>query len=234
MIKINNFYILEEACATKETGPCFPQISKMAKNYNFRSENSIYKLGKYDEEIPDFEPDFDHFILKGNSKKTDILSNVFLTNTGFIISEKFKSCLKNFKLPKHKFYPVILKHGSDVINNYYYLHILNININEINFAESKFVTRGINNNIIEEYKFHNIEELQNERKKIKEIANLKNEYVSLWSLKISLTKNFPYDFFRIGGTIDSKFYISSALKEKFIIEKLTGIEILETDKLRFN
>src|SRR4051812_30041341 len=103
------YYSFDFSTEKKDVGSEFPQIQKMKSGYNSDGPHSVYKLGRCYEALPNFTPDLDGFILHSRAKKTDFISKS-LTSRGFIISEKVKRILSQYKLPLHAFYPIKLYH----------------------------------------------------------------------------------------------------------------------------
>ncbi len=107
--------------ATEGVGRAFPQHEKMRDGYNYDSPNSVHRL-PYDA-LPDFEPDFDTVVIHTQAKLTDLLSSAPIKNTGYLVSERFRTLLLEFALPQHRFYPVPATHRGKLIDGYFWLQL---------------------------------------------------------------------------------------------------------------
>src|SRR5688572_2208018 len=101
------YYTLGYANTRNETGPQYPQVQRMGKDYDYDAPNSIHQLRA---DVPLFTPNFDHFVLHRSAKPTDLISNA-LTGFGYIVSRHFKEVLSLFSMPAHEFYPAKILHN---------------------------------------------------------------------------------------------------------------------------
>ena len=224
-------YVLKEACATKETGAYFPQISKMNADYNFDADNSIHCLGrKYHNSIPDNEPNFNYFVMNSKSKLTDFLSCSTLSSWGFIVSSKTKVILESTSLPIHKFFPVTIFYKKEFIKSYYYIHIVSYLYERINFNESTFYIGDDSDNIIKSnIKFKNHDELLNSKREFQK-ENISNR---IFKQEIKLFEEPEFDIFCIKGEFDSDIYIKQNLKNSFANSGITGFETALSNKIKW-
>jgi len=93
----------------------------MRAGYNYDAPNSVHNL-PYDS-LPDFEPTFDTVVIHKQAKLTDLLSSAPIRNTGFLVSERFRTVLLEFALPQHRFYPVPATHRGKQITDYFWLQL---------------------------------------------------------------------------------------------------------------
>lgn len=226
-----NIYILEESCATNETGAYYPQITKMQKGYKYEAENSVYYTKRYYDKIPPFTPNFDYFVMNGKSKRSDFLSNSMMGKNGFIINQKVKDVLKDFLLPKHEFFPVSVFHKQEFIENYFFFQLVCDLSNIVDYQNSIFQVEDIGGRPLEEIFFQNREEYFEKKEQLKIQAKVDNTHYFLWAKKNVLQQDVDYDLFRIGGTFDNNIYIKENLKNALIENKITGCEIIYTDRV---
>ncbi len=215
------YYIFDFATDKNIIGSEFPQIQKMTANYNYDSTNSVYALGRCYENLPNFNPDLDGFILHSKSLRTDFISNAIISN-GFIVSKRVKDILKQFSLPLHAFYSIDLYHKKQAIDNYYWLHLISDLTDYVDYPKSSFF-------IYKDYTYNlgaiNIsskEDFLFQKTKLKE--QNKEHTITIWAERLFLNREIKYDLFEV-GMFDSNHYITESLKVALEIEKVTGITI---------
>ena len=225
-----NYYYLEPACNTPETGSEFPQVQKMAPGYDYKGPKSVYALTKAVEVFPDFIPDLDYFVVHGKAKLTDLLS-VSTVDGGFLISPRFKILLEKFNVVNHRFYSGRLLYKKE-FHNFYWLHIISNFTSFVDYPKSTFF-------VYQNYT-HNLGYVPIESEddfKIKK-AKLKKDNpdktITIWAEKIRLNNNFnkSIDLFTI-GTFDRHYYVSDRLKKAIENEKITGCNIQSADNLKW-
>lgn len=195
----------------------YTQTDGMGPGYNLRGNNSVWNIPNLRK--PNFEPDFDCFMLDKKAKLTDIISTSTINACGFIVSDKLKNLFDNFKLPPHIYYPVVLLHKKERITNYYWLHFTEDNTKYIDFDNSEFIRRDpLFVNDFERLNIKNEEDLISERKK----SNLKHIFPS----KLRLLNKGDLLVF---GVFWNKFFINSLLAQN--IEK--GSTGVSTAKVNF-
>ncbi|RYU94333.1 hypothetical protein [Emticicia agri] len=227
-----NIYILEEACATKETGAYYPQITKMGKGYDYNAKDSIYIFSRqYYNSIPPFIPNFDHFVMNGKSKISDFLSCSLMGSTGFILSVQVKEIFEKFLLPEHRFYQIRLLRGKDFIENYYYLKVVCDLSDIVDYPNSIFIKKDIRDRILEEIILDDKEAYIRKDQEVKKESKIQDIYYSLWAKKIALKYTIDFDLFSVRGTFDNKIYIKENLKNALFEKNITGAEILHTDRI---
>jgi len=219
---MSSYFILEPACNTIETGSAYPQVQKMAPGYDYYALNSVHALSRSGKKFPDFVPNLDHFVVNGKAKLTDLLS-VATLHGGFLISEKLKSVLENFKLPPHKFYDAKVFYKKQ-FHSYYWMHIICDLTDLVDYSNSVFfIYVNYAHNLGHVPVASKIEYLQ---KKDKVKKDNPDKAVTIWAEKIKMTPEFDtkFDLFEIGA-FDSNYYISLSLKEAIEGEKISGCSI---------
>jgi hypothetical protein len=222
------YYILKPAVDTPETGSTYPQVQKMAPGYDYEANNSVYALSREVEKLPDYEPNLDYFIVHSKARLSDILS-VATIYGGFLISEKLKTVLEQFKLPTHKFYPARLQYKKQFYN-YYWMHIICNLTDYVDYPNSTFF---VYHNFSKNLGYINIaskDELIQKEENLKELNPGKT--VAIWAERIVLSASFnrKLDLFKISN-FDSRYYISESLQQAVVEAKITGCSITEATHL---
>ena len=206
-------------------GTIYPQIQKMKEGYNYKSYNSVHALSRKTTEFPDFIPDLDHFVLSNRTGLSDMLSTSVINTGGFLISEKFKNVIENFKIIPHKFYEAKVLYKKSIFP-YYWFHAIGNMYSFVDYKKSKFF---IYHNFSHNIGYINIDSFEDyiiKKEKIKKDNPTKT--VTIWAEKIFLNEDFDktLDFFEV-GIFNSQYFISEKLK--FHIEKnnITGVLIKE-------
>ena len=222
------FYIVSPATNTTETGSEYPQVQKMAPEYNYQAKNSVYAVSKTLDKIPDYKPNLDYFIVSEKAKLTDILS-VSTIHGGFLISPSYKKILENFNLPLHKFFNANVFYKQKFFK-YYWLHIICDLTNNVDYSNSEFIAFYNYKHDLGTIKISTKEDFL--QKKIELKNNNPGKTITIWAKKIAFKKvfNSNLDLFKI-GMFDSNFYITGKLKEKIYSEKITGCSILPATNL---
>jgi len=215
-------YTLKLSSDTCIIGSEYPQIQKMKPGYDYEGICSVYKLGRCYQALPDFVPDLDGFVLHSRAKLTDFLSNVFSSPQGFIISERVKNILQDFKLPLHDFYSIKLYHKKKTIDNYYWLHIICDLTNIVNYPESDFYIYKDYSYDLGNIRVFSKEDLLEKKSYLKE--KNKGHSITIWAKELKLTQKVEYDFFDIGSFVENH-YITEQLKNRLEKEKVNGIAI---------
>jgi hypothetical protein len=221
------YYIFKGACATKETGPVYPQIQKWKPGYNDDKPDSYYSYYNAAKGgiFPDFEPNLDSLLLHGKAKPTDFLSSGL--SIGFIINKKLKTLFEQFTLPPHRFFSAKIIYKKEELNDYYLMHIVSDYTDFIDYSKSTFITCGFfNSNPVpliltskQDFTRQSVE-LQNNFN-----TNTK-DYRSIEATEIHLNQKFnkSLDFFKI-GQVDINFYISQNLKDALLENNITGCDL---------
>ena len=220
------WYTLEYAVAIKETGPQYPQVQRMGKDYDYDAPNSIHQLA---EDVPQFSPNLDHFVLHRSAKPTDLVSNG-LTGFGFIVSDRFKKVLLCFNLPAHEFYPAKILHNRTWLTNYYWLQIgAGMMIDLVDYKASEFYVRNIAK--IFKSELGSVEvfskgDFENKRQELKS----KDSNLAMWAKKIVMNNSFSKELDMFSMTrFNADTFISDRLKKVIDEAKLTGLEVKPTE-----
>ena len=221
------YFTLNFASATKETGTEYPQVQEMGQKYDYDAPNSIDALIRFRSKLPDFTPNLDYFILHNRANPTDILSTAPISGVGLLISEKFKSLLEDFHLPKHTFYEARVLHRGFFIEGYYWFHFISDYTNYVDYAKSDFF---LYKNYSKDLGSIEVKSKEDFSKKEKDIEN--DVSLAIWSRKITLTNDFDHnlDLFKV-SKFNSDVFISEKLSQSIKGNKLTGFVIKSTDIL---
>ena len=191
------YFIVEDSLDEKVVGKDFPQAYKFIKGYNPDAPNMLFSIYKYRESFPDYIPDLDGIMLSGSAKLTNIVSNGF-SPFFFIIDERVKQLLEQYKLCPHRFYPLGL-YKRKVKYNYFLLYIVSNYIDYVDCAKTSFIEYNI-------------------------ASGKKKGYTqTIWGNRIVMNDQFDseLDFFTI-TRIDGRQYISERLKNAIEANGLTG------------
>ncbi|WP_195652690.1 imm11 family protein [Bacteroides cellulosilyticus] len=213
------YFIVEDSLDEKVVGKDFPQAYKFIKGYNPDAPNMLFSIYKYRKSFPDYIPDLDGIMLSGSAKLTNIVSNGF-SPFFFIIDERVKQLLEQYKLCPHRFYPLGL-YKRKVKYNYFLLYIVSNYIDYVDCAKTSFIEY----NIASGKKFGDVfikskDELFQKRDEIKKE---KGYTQTIWGNRIVMNDQFDseLDFFTI-TRIDGRQYISERLKNAIEANGLTG------------
>lgn len=219
-----NYFILEAAVNTSETGPVYPQVQGMSPNYNYEAPNSVHALSRASDHFPTHPPNLNYFVVHNKANLTDLIS-VAVTSGGFLINNKLKMVFDRFNITAHQFYPARLMHRGIFYDNYFWIHFIQSDLAKfVDFKKSTFF-------IYHNYKYNlgfvkisSFDDLIQKRKVIKQKTPHKT--VTIWAENICLQKTFDnkLDAFEI-GTFDSNFYVSERLREALAGAKITGCVI---------
>ncbi len=213
-----NYFIAKDSSDENVVGTDYPQAYKFIKGYNPRAPQALFSLYEYRNRFPEYIPDLDGIMLSGFAKLTDIVSHGF---AHFIISEKAKFVLEQFKLCPHRFYPLGL-YKRKIKHNYFLLFTISDYSDFVNYARSTFIECSLSNGEKAGYvSVTSKEDLLKKRELIKEQRD--NVAWTIWGDRIVLSSDFDreLDFFRI-SRIDSATYISERLKNAMESNGLTG------------
>ncbi len=226
------YYIFKEACATKETGPVYPQIQKWKPGYDDDRLNSYfsYYLASKQGEFPDFTPDLDSLIMHGKAKPTDIVSSII--SIGFVVSKKLKEVFEHFAFPPHRFYPAKLMHKNAGFD-YYFMHIISDYTDFVDFGKSTFITCGFSNSDPQPITLTSKQDYINKAKQLQDDSFVKQlTYRSIQAKEIHFNGEFnkQIDFFQI-NRFDINFCISQRLKDAITENAITGCDIQPTNRI---
>jgi len=217
-MKTTQYYILNKAAGTNGTGKVYPQSQRMRDGYFYKSPNSCWNITW--NKLPNFNPDLNYFVLEKKAKLTDVISAVSLP-VGYLMNDRTKNVITQFKLPKHQFYSASVMQNSTIFDNYnLFLHVGDISEN-IDYQNSEFQVLQINE-VIETFCVNSKVEFENKK------ASL-SPFHKINALKIALLneENIDTDVFLLN--FDTRTYISHRLKTALEEAHITGIEIVPTD-----
>lgn len=222
------YCIFKPAINSTETGPVYPQVQKMSPDYDYDAPNSVHRLSREVDKLPDYEPNIDYLILHGKAKPSDLLSVTPISN-GFLVSEKLKTIFEQFNLPTHRFYPAKVQHKTQFYN-YYWLHIICNLTDKVEYPKSTFFVYYNFSKNMGYVDVASKDDLLQKRQKLK--ADNPGKTVTIWAEKITLkhSSNKNLDLFEI-GTFDANYYISEPLQQALIKAKITGYSITPASNL---
>ncbi len=216
---MNNYYILKIASGTEQTGTQFPQCQGMAEGYDYNGVNSYRKL-RHDV-FRNLKPDLDSFLLQKKAKLTDFVSK---TNPyfGFLLNEKVKNIMQNYKLLPYRFYNASIKEKEMFYNDFFLFHFISDLSEFIDYTNTKFVVTDYID-IVEEFNTSSKSELYSKWKSTSSLYEFK-----VYQYQFITDFEIEFDLFKVSFT-DPKTYISHRLKTALEEANITGIEIVPTD-----
>ena len=179
--------------------------------------------------IPEYTPNLDHFVLAGKARPTDLLS-VAVINGGFLISEKFKKILEQFKLPTHKFYPAKVKRRNELLD-YYWMHMICNLTDNVDYPNSKFF---VYQNFSTALGFIDINSKDDYFQKSEALkSNNPGKILAIWASQIVLPSSIVehLDLFEI-VKLNADTFISEGLRKAIKDEGITGCYITNAGKLQ--
>lgn len=214
---MKKYYKIENQIDTEEVGRNISsQTDGLVGEITFSSNHS-YSIFSHHNLPEQFVPT-ETIKLANSAKQTDFISTGLISGFGFVVSEKLKNILEQFKLVQHKFYPIPLVHKQRKLEDYYWLHMYQPKQEYVDFDNSTFQVRKFSQVIKDELKFKSIDEYWEERKNYKP-----GQLFRIKQLKI---KENDYDFLYIGVGGIMKL-ISEELRDKLIEMKITGFKTSE-------
>lgn len=217
------YFRLKNSNSHKEVGFQF-QTNGYIEGYEIDGPNSRTKL-TYDI-FPDFVPDL-RFGLHPKSKLTDVVDASNISAMGFLINEKVKNIFSQFKNSGYRFYDAtIIDHNGQMLP-YFWMHIVSNNYSMIDFEKSifrksNFPLKTATTKNGDSIDILNIDDFEEKG----EILFHDDYYVVPDEIKIDNKEE--YDCLYFSKLRIKSVYISERLAKMLKIEKVTGIEILET------
>lgn len=205
------YFLISNSTNLKEIGH-YIQCKGMPDGYNykwFEQPNSMTNLTN--DSFPDFEPDL-VFELEKKAKLTDIVSTSNISAKGLLMNEKTKNIFEQCNLGQHKFYPATVIYKNEK-HQYFWLHILNLRIEDINLKESKFYKSEFGFDKLGYLSFNGYEEAFR-------IARETDCFIR--PEKIIMNKNYINIFYL---PISNSIYISNNLKTILDKNNINGMEI---------
>lgn len=199
----------------------YPQTTRTSKEgYHVDSFNSELKV--HFDNFPNFAPNY-ALDLAPKAIETDFLDRGSL-DFGFIVSDRLKELLKEFKLPPHRFYPIKVY---DSHSQYFWFHYIS-NIEKYLDYQNTEIEIYINRppfDIDSTKRFSSQSDIMLFKKSMPYNKSMRFK-------EIHLNEDFPnYDLFEITG---AQYFtlISERLKERLEQGKVTGYETIEYEKIK--
>lgn len=208
------YYLLTEMVDEPETGNVWPQIRGVSSTYNLGGDKSIFKLKP--NVFPDFEPDFDSFVLSAKAKRTDFLSQSLIGHSGFLISPRVQNVFLKFRIPEMLFFEVSVVEAKKQKSKYFWAHIKCELYDMIDFQKTSFITKNMLGLKGDELEINSIEDYKIKREEITKSTDFVSQ-----NLYLNNDNILNLDLIRI-GLFDKGFYISEGLREELIRNKITG------------
>lgn len=223
-----SYFQIEHAFDSKVVG-CYPQSTQMGCDYNHSRPDSIDNVDV--NKVPSFIPFTGCFVLQKQAKLTDFISTAILP-TGFIVSEKAKNVMVQFKLGKHAFFPTKISYRDKVYDDYFWFIFEPIDLSyHIDYNFTEFYLTDFNGTRIRQMKIKTAEELKNTLQFVAEETSGGNKIQSP-ALYIKGDYAKEYDFIELPiSPYDT--LISDRLKQQFTLNYITGIRFKEKDWLKF-
>lgn len=220
---MNKYYVLSIDPDPKVIGVRDGGSQAVIQRSGFSDKNIYDKvlsfLGSYDSwlrenEEPSFAIELQCVRLKKSAKTTDFMQfGPALMNCPFLVSEKSRSLLNNYKISKHKFYPSVVQTNFCEQLKYQLFFCMSLDLKVIDFKNS-IIYEGLqisNNTILE---INSIQEYESIKKSTSKLIRF-NKYV----LNEFFDKNL--DMFVLGSNV----FVSECLRYELLKADLTGIEI---------
>ena len=209
------YYHIELQTENHQIGKEYPQTDCLTQIH-------AHSLSSW--EFPKFEPKI-IFKLSKKAILTDFLSNSAIGARGYLVSQKAKEILIEFNLMDYQFYPVIIQTSKGELI-YFWLHLTQPDlIHEIDYRKSIFYETKwefredvIQINSYDDYL---------EKKKLDTKASFGAE---LDKTVVKEQFNKELDLFTF-LPFDNNIYISEKLKNSFLVNNITGIDIEEASNL---
>lgn len=207
----------------KIIGTEYPQIQTMGGTVDKNAPDSLYNV--YSDAFPNFIPNLNYFILHKNAKLTDVLSTAMISY-GFVLNDKVKKILEQFKLPPHKFYPAIVEHKGTFYENYHWFFYICDVLDFIDYNKTKFFITDLVNNKLEDCK--NITS-SNSLKNVKDVLTGQG-YINADIIYLKKDITFAYDLLEITFG-NYRTYISEKLNDAFKKDGIIGFNIAPANKI---
>lgn len=211
----DSYYSIEPAVSTFETGPVYPQ-GGISLQYNKRKMDSFTNLKSF--QLPDFTPDFDHFVLNPKAKYTNLISGSII-HYGLLCNKELLDTILQFKIQENAVFKALIKKGNES-KEYFWLHLgENDLLNTIDYRASQFYVKRslIKKDSIQlsSYKDYWV--------KLREF-----NYKTIKHKSLTFLEKITFDLFVI-PFFDGRIIISEKLKDAILKKKHTGINIKEVE-----
>ena len=220
------YYVLKNSTGDDIGNVTGIQIKGRSFDYPYNDQSSYQHLSNLTPAR--ITPNFDYLIVEPKAIMTDFISCTGIIHaTGFIVSEKSKKLLEQFKLMPHHFYPVRLLHKTKFYD-YHWLHLEHDYINDIDYNKSAFITKKPSPwnipNWDEEKTSVNIRSIENMISVRKENAGIRTIEPSFLHLANPLVRDL--NLFAFSSFGDDNVIISEKLKDAIDEFHLSGTEII--------
>src|SRR5215207_4672214 len=205
-------------------GAQYPQIQTMDGTVNKNAPDSLYNV--YPDELPDFIPNLNHFVLEKSAIVTDVLSAAMISY-GFIVNEKVKDILCGHRLPTYQFYPATIKHNGTFLKNYYWFFYISDVLDFIDYGKTRFFITDMVDNKIEECR--NIGSAQRLRSLKEVLPDDRNVHSDCIFFEKALTASF--DLFKVSFG-NYRTYISERLASA--LQNTSGLTISLSNNVLLN
>jgi hypothetical protein len=210
------FYIIKPAVNNDEVGKVFPSV-ECIDNYNFESQNSIYKLRS--EIFPDFIPDI-RLRLSTGANPCDVMNQAVISVPGLLITPRLKVIFQKFDIVPHKYFAASIEKNGTQSEYCWIGFVWNDGINHLDFRNSKFkikkIFRDLDEIVVKDY--FDLLQKQSELEPFKVIYNYQTTMI-----------NVKYDLFI--HPLNHSIYISENLFNALRIERITGLDFSNAENL---
>ena len=133
-----NYFKIVLSSDSEEIGIEYPQVQGIFPKQIANDLDSVYQISK-EKKLPDEQIRMNYLLLKEKAILTDFLSsNILPSLYGFLVSERVTKILKRYNLPDHKILSSKVKHTSEELSNYNWIHILPLSNDYVNYEASVF------------------------------------------------------------------------------------------------
>lgn len=204
------------------------QVESMTEDYD-RTSNGSYNLLPTNKEIKVI-PNFDALLLTKNARLTDWISAIvpFSSSIFFIASQRMTKLILNHNCSKElQVFDAKVEQNS-VLYSYKCLYSYDRSMSLIDFEKITFDKVDIISKKIFE-KLSILDSTEFDKITLKGLTDKERPY-KLVPNKISLKKNIPLDFFRI-GIAPYGYFVSERLKESIVSHDFSGIAFTSLEEL---
>lgn len=225
------YYLFTYSKNEKITG-CFPQSRTMTDNYQYYSDNSVWKI--LDKKI-DFTPNLDGVKLSGRAKITDMVFSAPIGSEvkgNLLVSDKLFELFKKINVPQfQKFKVLVYKNNKNICYNL--LHFWENQNFLIDFEESNFYIGPRLSFKYADVHISSFEEYLNMKVKLEEEFGKKINRRIIGSHRLVFKSKIQnYDFFRISH-VANLFIISEKFLNELLINDISGFDYQPIDELEF-
>ena len=152
-----------------------------------------------------------------------------LQRSGWIISRRLLDILAQFNVGKFKAYKIAVNHKGINYDNYVYFHFLNYADTFIDYSKSSFYTQEgfLKFESRKPIVIHSAKDLKSQESTFTKTG--KN--LDICPKELFLTDN-NLDLFKFKRPFLDEYFISKRLAERFVKEKVTGFELLQTTRVK--